>query len=422
MINFLDMEKINRGQVFYDHEQVIILSKAVNLKVILFKEIAARENITIKSDVEEFITIKIDPYAIDRIINNLIDNAIRYTNRGGQINVLLKRTNAGIQFIVKDTGIGISKEKQQVLFEPFYQLSHEKRNIQGIGIGLSIVKKIMNQVKGKIDVISEEGIGTTFILSFNAPDHDAQTSVIHNDHYSQPIDTFFSAQLLAEYYNPEKDTVLIVEDNINMLAYIQLSLVNYYNVFYACNGVEALEKLQKMTRPQVIVSDIMMDEMDGYEFFGILQKDEKYCSIPFIFLTVKNTLQEKLEGLGRGAIDFIYKPFSLNELLAKIKTVIKNQQSIREFELSEMEIKLSRFLRMNFQRKGLSRLEELCDTYSITQREKDIILLLTKGLEYKEISYQLNISINTLKPYIRKIYKKLQVQNKVELTNLINLQ
>jgi two-component system, NarL family, response regulator LiaR len=132
-------------------------------------------------------------------------------------------------------------------------------------------------------------------------------------------------------------------------------------------------------------------------------------------------LQEKLEGLGRGAIDFIFKPFSIDELLAKINAVIKNQQSMREYELSEIEIKLSRFLRINFQKEGLSRLEELCHIHGITKREKDVIVLLSKGLEYKEISYQLNISINTLKPYIHKIYKKLKVQNKVELTNLINL-
>ncbi|MBN2444346.1 MAG: response regulator [Spirochaetales bacterium] len=423
IINFLDIEKLNMGKVYYDHDQILNISTAVSMKYHLFKELADKKNIKLKCDIDDNnYFIKIDPFAIDRIINNIVLNAIIHTEPGGTVSLKLYRFKENICLSVSDTGIGISEEQQKHLFEPFYQMSREKRSIQGIGLGLSIVKKILDDIHADINVSSKERKGTVFTIYFSSYSLKEGDTVVSEENYTKPMSVNFNIPKTTDNYNIEKPNILLVEDNTDMIIYMQEALETDYNFFYAVNGMNALQKLKEIPKPDLIISDIMMDEMDGYDFYKALIRDSRYNGIPFIFLTAKTTEDEKLKGLSLGAVDFIYKPFSIEVLRVKINSLIQNREATKEANRAELEKKISMALRSEEEsaEEKVFRQNRLFKKYKITSREKDIILLLIKGLEYKVISSQLNISFNTLKPYITKIYRKLNVQNKVELTNLFN--
>ncbi|MBN2536549.1 MAG: response regulator, partial [Spirochaetales bacterium] len=420
MVNLFDLEKLNKKQKFYDHNQLINFSNILKIKIIMFKEVASNKKIKIEKKIEENIYIRIDPFALDRIINNLIDNAIRYSNTNGYIEIILREIADKVEFIIKDTGIGIQKENLKNIFEPYYQLTHEKKNLQGIGIGLSIIKKILDDIDAEVEVKSEYNEGSEFIIHFEKL---PKKSMLFNSSEilpcSNPIDFLYNFELKKEELCIGKPILLIVEDNINLLAYLQNSLLDKYNIYYSLNGKEAIKKLNYMPKPDLIISDIMMDEMDGFDFFKHISGNDEYKSIPFIFITARYNLKDKIHGLQSGAIDFIFKPFSIHELDAKIQSIIRMQTTQKENNFKEMEKKLAGIIRDDIikDRFNSSNFDIRCKNNRITPREKDIITLLMKGYEYKEIAYTLNISINTLKPTINKIYKKLKVTNKVELVN-----
>ena len=162
--NFLDLEKLEQGQIFYNHDKIIDLSNIINEKVVLFKQAALQKNICMSKKNEAGIIIKADPVAIDRILNNLIDNAIRYTDAGGAIHIKLLPGKRSVFIIIRDNGIGISMEQQKHIFSPYFQASRSKANYQGIGMGLYITKKIIDSLKGKITLESEIAKGSVFTV------------------------------------------------------------------------------------------------------------------------------------------------------------------------------------------------------------------------------------------------------------------
>jgi DNA-binding NarL/FixJ family response regulator len=163
----------------------------------------------------------------------------------------------------------------------------------------------------------------------------------------------------------------------------------------------------------------MMDEMDGYELLDLLVRSEDYRSIPLVFLTARSLPEDTLEGLVRGAVDVIRKPFSTEELKAKIASLVRQRKAERETVIREMREKMDRIPLNGYGRKELDLLrEENYRRFRMTPREREIIPLLIRGLEYKEISGRLSISLNTLKPYICDIYKKCGVNNKVGLIGI----
>ncbi|MCK4795793.1 MAG: HAMP domain-containing histidine kinase, partial [Spirochaetes bacterium] len=211
-INYLDIEKLEKGEMIYDHSSIIDINDVLQNKIPLFKETAKIKNIGIKLVSKENFFIKCDGTAIDRIINNMLVNAIKYTNNGGSIDVLLKNVNDKIELIVKDTGIGISDEQKEFIFKPFYQIPYQKQQIQGMGIGLSLVRKIVNEVKGEIKVESRLSKGSTFTILFHK--HTLlKNDVVQKDiNYSTPIINILTKQLISEEYKEGRKNILAVED------------------------------------------------------------------------------------------------------------------------------------------------------------------------------------------------------------------
>ncbi len=424
IVNYMDAEKLTKDQIFYNHDLIINFSDLLKSKIVLFKSFAKNKKIKLTNCIENNIIIKADPYAIDRIINNLIDNSIKYTNDNGTIEVNLKLDDDLIILEVKDSGIGITEEQQKYIFEAFHQLSHQKRNIQGIGMGLYIVKKIVDSLNGTLLVDSNTNRGTTFRISlkkYNLKENDLIQGKVN---VSQPIKKeYLTGELKEEEIIAGKPNIFLVDDNLEMIAFLQTSLKDKYNVFFAFNGKQALEKLKLIPIPDLIISDIMMDELDGHEFFKMLSLNIEFRLIPFIFLTARNTIDEKLKGLLEGAIDYIYKPFLIDEIKIKIENIIKNKNEQQERNIRHIGKKIEEFLKINLNNESEEyiKFNEICLKFIISPREKQVLELIIKGFLNKEISHNLKISLSTVDFHIHNIYKKLNVQNKIELMNKIRV-
>ena len=429
MINVLDFEKLDKGMAFYDHSKIADFSNIVSLNLNMFYEIAKRKGIKLKGDIEENIYIKADPIALDRVVNNLVDNAIKYTENKGRIDVSLMADKNNLELIVKDTGVGISEESIKHIFKPYFQVSEKKSNLQGIGMGLNIVKKIIDEIKGDMKVESKLNEGTRFNITlprYYLKEGDKIESINHKIQKSS--DSIIPIEPKIENLQEDRPSIFIVEDNTQMLSYLQENLMDNFNVYYAVNGKKALETLKSVTLPDIIISDIMMDVMDGYEFYDELLKIDKYKSIPFIFLTAKSCEHEKLNGLKKGAVDFIPKPFNINELIAKVESLIRFRDALRDEKLDELSDHIYRLLSSSTKfkivqnesvvQKNINQ-DSLFADHRVSRRQVEIISLMKNGYERKEIADKLCISISTVNTQIERLYKKINVNNKIDLLKII---
>ncbi|HEQ72146.1 MAG TPA: response regulator [Spirochaetia bacterium] len=421
MINFLDFEKLERGQDFYDHRTVTDLSEAVADAVKLFSETAALKKVRLHLTNEEGIYVHADPYAIGRIINNLIDNALKFTDHDGEVAVQLQNEGEKAILSVTDTGIGMSDAQLDNIFQAYHQISHEKRNIQGIGMGLNIVKKILGDIGGTITVTSSPGEGSCFrvTLQLCVPDGAPAATTGFAGNETGAVVIAETQDLTDTAFDPGKRSLLIVEDNPDMLAYLKGEFREEWNVYCARNGAEALRKLSMVPKVQGVISDIMMDVMDGYTLYEELKKNERYAALPVIFLTAKNTQLEKLSALQKGVVDYVHKPFDIEELKAKIGAVVAVTE--KQFEDSRQE--LIRHIVTYAKHGGAGEdlgtvIDREGGRFDLSEREKEIVMLLMTGKINKEIADALHISVNTVKTHVASIYRKCGVQNKIEMMNI----
>jgi signal transduction histidine kinase/DNA-binding NarL/FixJ family response regulator len=401
IVNFFDMEKIQKGVNMYNHNYLSNFSSLLTESVALFKVLANKKQIEITSNIEEDIYIKADPSAVCRIINNLIENAIKYTSQNGKIEVILTLINSQIHFAVMDNGIGIPSSLKEKIFEPYFQINSEKANYQGIGLGLSIIKKIVTELKGEI-VIGEacdnqNGTRIAITLPFYAKSTNELIIEFTDD--TKILFEVEKSTIVEQPFDTHKFSILIVEDNVDLLALIVNALNEKYNVYYALNANEAIEKLKLITKLDLVISDVMMDNGDGWLLQNHIQTTN-FKHIPFIFLTAKMTIEDRLKGLTSGAIDYICKPVSMRELECRINSLLTNFSNHRVSILNESD---------------LASFEQNCIKYNISHREIDVIKLMSEGKINKEIAAILEISVDTVKKHIQNSFEKVGVNNKIEL-------
>jgi DNA-binding NarL/FixJ family response regulator/anti-sigma regulatory factor (Ser/Thr protein kinase) len=417
MVEYLDAEKLERGKIVYRHDQAADASLALRNAVVLFREFARQKNIKIDAMVADGISFAIDPDALDRVVNNLLENAVRFTGTGGKIEVCLRRTSRAIELGVKDSGIGLTADQQEHIFEPYFQAVQPDGPSAGIGMGLSIVKKIIDAVGAEIKVESRPGKGTSFTCFFGLNRPAAGAATDHKRkairHRAVPAQTAF---------REDRSNVLFVEDNLELLAYLVEQTERLFNVYAAKNGSEALAMLKVIPKPHLIISDILMDSMGGYRFFEEVMKDGQAKDIPFIFLSAVNSQKERIEGLRNGAVDYIPKPFSIDELIAKMESILKVQEALKEKNIVLLGSKMYHILDQLARDGHGSSPDDTAESsnrlffdYGISRKEIEVISLLRLGLEHKEIASRLVISTNTVRTYIARIYKKCRVNNKIEL-------
>jgi signal transduction histidine kinase/ligand-binding sensor domain-containing protein/DNA-binding NarL/FixJ family response regulator len=292
-----------------------------------------------------------DSKKMEKVLHNLISNALKYTDSGGHVKLMLNYDESdNIIIRIKDNGKGISSDHINHIFERFYQVDD---STGGYGIGLSLTKSLIDLHKGQISVVSTEGKGTEFTITLKSgtdhlnekqmiddaislvPDSDNSRSD-HADNQTERVKPSDDTSLLEK-----KEVILVVEDNLRMLSFIETFLSPDFIVMTAKNGREALELID-MNLPDLIISDVMMPEMDGIALLKKIKEDLITCHIPVILLSAKSEVQYQIEGLEHGADHYVPKPFDVNLLIAKVNGIIQNRNKIKERIKNNLPFDLSK--------------------------------------------------------------------------------
>ena len=333
----LDFSKAGAGSFIFKPSN-IQLNSILKQELNTFQPLAESKNIKLQFvDNDQEFTCQADASILQKIVCNLLSNAIKHTPENGNICLCLEKIEGlepYLEISVKDSGKGIPKEQQQLIFERFYQMKEDCNN--GTGIGLTLVKNLTDLHNGTIRVDSTPNCGSTFIVSipFVKPTEDIILQESIKDDLQMTMYTASaqqSVQIEDELFTKEghitKHTILIAEDNHELRSYIASLLANRYNILTAENGKIALEISQKEL-PDIIISDILMPEMDGKEFCSRIKKDIHTCHIPFMILTALTSESYQLEGLTIGADDYITKPFNPSILLSKVNNILESRKLI----------------------------------------------------------------------------------------------
>jgi len=347
----LSLSKLEAGQMqlqVFRQDIVPVLKRIINL----FSSLAERNKIEFNFTLPNSLYIYFDEEKIETVINNLLSNAFKFTPEDGKIEVSIislsphtKGEKKGVEITVSNTGIPITKNQIAKIFDRFYQVE-SNNHVEGTGIGLSLTKELVELHRGSITVESTKKGKTTFTIFIPTdkksyppeeiliksdlkelkPEIDIQTDESRN------IESDSSNQ--SEVSDLTSPTILLVEDNEEVRNYLRKNLENKYQILEAENGKIGIAKASA-NLPELIISDVMMPEMDGFEFCEKIKNYILTCHIPVILLTARATKKDKLEGLKTGADDYLPKPFDLEELFVRIENLIHQRKGIRERFLKE---------------------------------------------------------------------------------------
>lgn len=340
----LDLSRLESGSVKLKISRIELIS-FVNRTAQAFDSLAESKQISYKIITsEKTIEVYVDTEKLDKIITNLLSNALKFTPEGGAVEVNISTTRSStncvdgtVEIKVKDTGVGIAGDQLEKIFDRFYQVNNSQtREYEGTGIGLALVKELVDLQRGVISVESEPGKGSCFTLSLSLGCSHLNSEEIEEDspvniHASTPYTTLpvLPTQVNGEDHSIHAFTVLIAEDNSDLRFYIRDHFSKQYTILEAADGEEALA-LAMDKIPDLIISDLMMPKLDGIQLCKKLKSNEKTSHIPIIILTAKTNSETKIEGLETGADDYIGKPFAMNELEVRMHNLIETRKKLQE--------------------------------------------------------------------------------------------
>ncbi len=343
----LDLSKLEKGKLNLNLEQSNII---IHLKYLTesFHSYAKEKNIDLifYNEIDEVI-MDFDKNKITQILSNLISNAIKFCNENDKIVVhvkqKIKKDQAYLIIKVKDSGIGISSENLPFIFDRFYQAENNENNkYDGTGIGLALTKELVKLMDGEIQVKSELNKGTRLTILLPIKN---EAPIESEKNVEKPKSSTKKIKQITEFnLDIDLPICLIVEDNDDVATYIKMCLSEKYQILYANNGMLGVELALKHI-PDIIVSDIMMPEKNGFELCQEIKEDIKTNHIPVILLTAKTAEDDKLSGLKLGADAYLTKPFNKEELLIRMerliairKTLQLKYKDISSLEISQKEI------------------------------------------------------------------------------------
>jgi signal transduction histidine kinase/ligand-binding sensor domain-containing protein/DNA-binding response OmpR family regulator len=348
----LDITRLDEGRLDLKVSSTDIAAFIRSI-VMIFESLALSKGITlIINSSKDIINGFFDKEKLEKILINLISNSLKFTPGGGKVYVTLSELSGKLIIKIKDTGIGIPEKEISRLFDRFYQVDNSHtREYSGTGIGLSLTKELVELHKGTISVESKFGEWTEFTIELpigrKAYDDnqiieitDKETNYPDEKHLyikeqikADLAETLISSDVPDEPHSEvdsdDKMILLIVEDNADVREYIKQFLKDEFIIEEASNGEQGIEKAMTIV-PDLIISDIMMPKMDGYEMTRILKADVKTNHIPIIHLTAKSDRVSKFEGLEIGADDYLIKPFDNTELLIRIRNLINIRRTLQE--------------------------------------------------------------------------------------------
>ncbi len=322
----LDVTRLDTGTIQTDFEILDILEY---LKLISesFESQSVRKEIDMSTELPPGrVLISADRDKIQKIIINLISNALKFTPNGGRIKVVLKEKEEEVEFIVKDTGIGIEPDRLALIFDRFH--SNDSSSLTsggGLGIGLHLTKELVDLHHGTIKVESELGKGTTFTI--NLPKK--QDTNVTEGEDEIPFETIDLNHTQAEVVDPviipqkkSVTTILLLEDNQDMRLYISgLLTTEDVEVIEAGNGIEGQKRLAEVN-PDLIITDVMMPGMDGFEFAKFVRSKPEYRLTPLVMLTALSSQDDRIQAFDIGVSDYLNKPFNERELKARITNLL----------------------------------------------------------------------------------------------------
>ncbi len=294
-------------------------------------------DLTLQLNKTKQLVCALDFAKLERILYNLITNAIKFTHKGGKVKVALSvdKRKKQLQIAISDTGIGIAKQELNTIFRQFYSARGDNQNIKtstGFGIGLYLVKQLVDLLGGTIQVQSKLKKGSTFTLSLPLLETDAiqqqQTISKRLNYRHTAMPKTISAKQKEKEAPLDKPSILVVEDNNDLLEIIQASLENDFKVQTANNGKEALKVLAHFM-PDLVITDLMMPRMNGIELTTYLKQSAALNHLPVIMLTAKGSLPNRIKGWQAGIDVFLRKPFSISELEHCIHNIMQTRANAK---------------------------------------------------------------------------------------------
>lgn len=369
--HLMDLRKQESGEMRIKVEEGDFVAFIKEI-VILFRELAHSKNIKLFFyPATKVFKAFFDPFLMEKVFYNLLSNAIKNTPPGGCIRLYiqyihqsdlsflpfqqqtrLSQADLYILFSIQDSGKGIPVDNRENIFLPFFQVTEgTSPDISGTGIGLPITRGIVEQHHGVIWAENNDKEGASFfiVLPLKKALFKPNEFVQHqpggesDKGSNSPVPYSRNSQgLTAPPLSSKKGipVMLIIDDNADMRTYINVCFRGQYKIYEACNGKEGIEKAEELI-PDIIVSDIMMPVMDGMQLCLYLKNDIKTCHIPIVLLTAKTSIPQVQEGFGSGADDYITKPFDIDLLTAKIKSMIENRRRIKKAFLKQFSTETS---------------------------------------------------------------------------------
>ena len=327
----LDFRKIQNGKMSLTVENFDFVA-FVARQVDDYKLLAETMQIDLVYDHKvDKLPIWADRDKLAQVVNNILSNAFKYSHTGHPIRVMVEEAKGKAILSVRDYGVGITKEGLQHLFERFGSRErYTPSGMESTGIGLSLTKELVDLHHGQISVHSQPNVGTCFTIYLPlgrehfAPD----TEFIVSDDLSAEPSAMAQADEAATSYNDL--TLLIVEDNDELRRFIRQIFASKYQVHEAADGLEGLQMANELM-PDIVISDVMMPQLDGFGLAQRMRQSNELCHIPLILLTALADTDNKLEGLRSGIDDYITKPFSASYLLARVENILQKRQLLQQY-------------------------------------------------------------------------------------------
>lgn len=328
----LDLAKLETGNLTLIMTP-INLAAFTHYIVQSFSSLAQKNNIQLKFfKANDSIVAKVDTEKMRQILYNLISNALKFSDEGSTVKVLVATEEVWATVTIQDQGMGIPKDELPHIFDRFYRSPKTSTTTLGTGIGLSLTKELIHLMEGEIMVDSIENIGTTFKVKLPISNLLSVTvGEVCTDEMQKTDTEYIGQETLVEkgsINTKNTHTVLVVEDNADISTYIASRLDSYYHLLFAYNGQEGLE-IAKREIPDIILTDVMMPLMDGYEMTKKLQEDVVTDHIPIIMLTARSMDEDLLDGLKSGADAYLAKPFNEAELRLRVANLIEKRNRLQ---------------------------------------------------------------------------------------------
>jgi DNA-binding response OmpR family regulator/two-component sensor histidine kinase len=421
----LDFRKLETGNLKLSlacGDLVLFLDEIVGS----FDKYAEEKEIKLKfNSLKKELITNFDGDKLGKIINNLLSNAFKFTGKGGTISVNLSLVfdtdesepvddsmeKRMIEIIVKDTGIGIAETNLEKIFTRFFQVDDSARQT-GTGIGLALTKELVKLHNGDISVQSKPGKGSKFTihLPYEEMINQSVIKTTSEENQSAHSDIHHVEEASGDGMPAGRKIMLLVDDNSDVRYFIKSHFSYNYQVLEGENGLEGWNIALK-TIPDIIISDVMMPDIDGFEFCSKIRKDERTSHIPIILLTALGSREHEIEGLSHGADDYITKPFDLGILQTKVENILSVRQSLRQKYTSALLLQPKNVILASPDERFLQKAIEVVEN-NISDPDLDIERFASEiGVSRMQLYRKLDaLTSMTVKEFVRNIRLKRAVQ------------